>query len=169
MQLACSVLFLPNEIPFAFGTKFLPQLDHTVHKIHYVFTAVTVFPQSIHYIYLCHSQEEILFSPEQPMWILKSEQRRVLVLYTKLTTLYISLHKTQMATTSVVCQHHWLSKSRPSSCQTLCYTSTKSDVVPPQRIIPHKGIFSVGIMVCWCPTLGSLPLRNRIKSVPGHT
>lgn len=49
-----------------------------------------------------------------------------------------------MAITSVVCQHHWLNESRPNSCQTLCYTSAKSDVVPPQTIIPHKGIFFSG-------------------------
>lgn len=119
--------FFPNAIPFTFGRKFLPQLDHMVLKIHSIFTAVSVFPQSIHYIYIYiymhQSQEDNLFILKQCMWILKREQNRFWILYMKLTALYISLHKTQRATTSVVCQHHWLNESRPNSCQTLCYTA----------------------------------------------
>lgn len=106
LQLTCSVLFFPNVIPFTFGRKFLPQRDHMVLKIHSIFTAVSVFPQSIHHIYTHQSQEKILFALKQPMWILKREQTRFCILNTKLIALYMSLHKTQMATTSVVCQHH---------------------------------------------------------------
>lgn len=61
LQFACSVLLLSNVIPFAFGTKFLLQLDHTVHKIHYIFTAVTVFTKSIYYVFMPLSRRDSLY------------------------------------------------------------------------------------------------------------
>lgn len=49
LLLTCSMLFFPNVIPFTFGRKILPQLDHMVPKIHSTFTTSVFHNQYVIY------------------------------------------------------------------------------------------------------------------------